>query len=60
MNDKRKSEILAVLFGTVFSMLFIYCFIKFMCQIRFEYEKAKINRRNRQLLLLNENSINLI
>ena len=54
MNDKKKSEILAVLFGVVFSMLFIYCFVKFICRIKFEYEKAKINRRNRQLLLLNE------
>ena len=57
-KDKRKSEILAILFGTVFSLLLIYCLVRFICQIKFEYEKEKINRRNRRLLLTNSMNIN--
>ena len=57
-EDKRKSEILAILFGMLFLIIFIYCFIRFICRIRFEYEKERINRQNRQLLLLT-NSMNL-
>ena len=54
MNEKTKSEVLAILFGTIFLLIFIYCLVKFICRIRFECEKERINRRNRQLLLLND------
>ena len=51
-EDKRKSELVAVLSGFLFLLIFIYCLVRFLCRIRFEYEKERINRRNRQLLLL--------
>ena len=54
MNEKKKSEILAILFGTVFLLIFIYCLVKFICRIWFEYQKERINRRNRQQLTLND------
>ena len=57
-NEKWESELLAVLFGFLFLFAFIYCLVKFLCRIRTEYEKERINRRNRRLLLLRE-SMNL-
>ena len=56
-EDKRKSELLAVLFGFLFLLTFIYCLVRFLCRIRLEYEKERINVRNRWLLL--SNSMNL-
>ena len=51
-EDKRKSEILAVLFGAIFLMIFIYSLVRLVCRIKLEYEKTRINRRNRRLLAL--------
>ena len=62
-TKKRKSEILAILFGILFSILFIWCLVKFICRIWFEYQKERINRCNRQVLILNDNNsanLNLI
>ena len=58
MDNKKKSEILAILFGTIFLLIFIYCLAKFISRIWLEYQKERINRRNRQLLLVND-SVNL-
>ena len=57
-TEKRKSEILAVLFGTLFLVIFIWCLVKFIRRIWFEYQKKRINRRNRQMLIVND-SVNL-
>ena len=56
-EDKRKTEIIAVLFGFLFLLIFIYCLVRFLCRIRLEHEKAKVNRCNRRLSLAN--SMNL-
>ena len=58
MDNKKKSEILAILFGTIFLLIFIYCLAKFISRIWLEYQKERINRRNRQLLVVND-SVNL-
>ena len=58
-EDKRKSELLAILFGIIFLAIFIYCLTRFICRIRLEYEKAKINRRNRRRLMLLTDSTNI-
>ena len=57
-EDKEKSELLAIFFGFLFSLIFIYCLVRFLCRIRFEYEKEKLGRRNRRLLLTNSMNLN--
>ena len=57
-EDKRKTTILCVLFGSIFLMIFLYSLVRLLCRIRLEYQKAKINRRNRRLLALT-NSLEL-
>ena len=57
-EDKRKTELLAVLFGFLFLLTFIYCLVRFFCRIRLEYEKERINRRNRRLSLLSSMNLN--
>ena len=54
MNEETKSVILAILFGTVFLLIFIYCLVKFICRIWFECQKERINRRNIRRLTLND------
>ena len=54
--EKRESEILAILFGALFLIIFIYSLVRLMCQIKLAYDKERINRRNRLLL---SNSMNL-
>ena len=54
-KDKRKTELLAVLFGFLFLLLFIYCLVRFLCKIRLEYQKERINRR---LYLVNNSNSN--
>ena len=56
--EKRESEILAILFGALFLIIFIYSLVRLMCQIKLVYDKERINRRNRRLLLSNSMNLN--
>ena len=57
-EDKRKTELIAVLFGFLFLLTFIYCLVRFLCRIRLEYEKERVNRHNRRLYLINSMNSN--
>ena len=58
-EDKKETELIAIFFGFMFLLGFIYCLVRFLCRIRTEYEKEKINRRNRRTLLTNSMNLNL-
>ena len=55
MNEKEKktSQILAFLFGGVFTFIFLYLLCKLIRLIYIERKRNRINRRQNQLLLAN-------
>ena len=57
-QNKKKTELLAVLFGFLFLLIFIYCLVRFLCRIRLEYERERINTRNNRILLANSMNLN--
>ena len=52
MVDK-KDELLAFLFGGVFTLIFLFLLSKLIYRIYTEYKKNRDSRRNDQLLLAN-------
>ena len=52
MTDK-KDELLAFLFGGVFTLIFLFLLFKLIYRIYTEYKKNRDSRRNNQLLLAN-------
>ena len=52
MVDK-KDELLAFLFGGVFTLIFLFLLSKLIYRIYTEYKKNRDSRRNNQLLLAN-------
>ena len=52
MTDK-KDELLAFLFGGVFTLIFLFLLSKLIYRIYTEYKKNRNSRRNDQLLLAN-------
>ena len=53
MNEKDKSEVLAFLFGGIFTMVFLYLLFKLIYRIYKEIKQNRIDRRDNQLLLAN-------
>ena len=52
MTD-RKSEALALLFGGVFTLIFLFLFSKLIYRIYTQYKKDRDARRNNGILLAN-------
>ena len=54
MNKENKtSEILAFLFGGVFTLIFLYSLFKLIYRIYIEFKQNRINRTRNQILLAN-------
>ena len=53
MTEDKKSEVLALLFGGVFMLLFLFLFSKLIYRIYTQYKKNRDARRNNGLLLAN-------
>ena len=53
MNEKDQTELLAFLFGGIFTTIFLYLLVKLIYRIYKESKRNRINRRQNQLLLAN-------
>ena len=53
MKEKYRTELLAFLFGGIFTAIFLYFLFKLIYSIYKEIKKNRMNRRNDGLLLAN-------
>ena len=53
MNEKDKTELLAFLFGGIFTIIFLYLLFKLIYRMYKEIKRNRIDRRDNQLLLAN-------